>query len=107
MNHQAIDERSLAMARAIAEKIDRDPRRAGLDRAREVCARWGEIAPAAAVEEWAGILAGSWEEVRPVLLDPSEEGRRLRQSHPFCGVLSPRERWAIYREFRGYEQAAT
>jgi len=36
--------------------------------------------------------------VRAVLLDESDEGQRLRQSDPFCGVLTPRERWEIYRQ---------
>jgi hypothetical protein len=44
------------------------------------------------------ILQGSWPEIRSVLLDESEEGKRLRQNSPFCGILTPVERWAIYRE---------
>ena len=36
--------------------------------------------------------------MRAVLLDESDEGQRLRQNDPFCGVLTPKERWAIYRE---------
>jgi hypothetical protein len=37
--------------------------------------------------------------VRAVLLDESDEGQRLRQSDPFCGILTPEERWKIYREY--------
>jgi len=33
-----------------------------------------------------------------ILLDESEEGTRLRQIDPFCGILTPKERWEIYRE---------
>lgn len=29
-----------------------------------------------------------------------EEARELRQSSPFAGALSPRERWRIWREVR-------
>ena len=93
--HEAIDQRSLAMARRIVEKIDTDPR--GLDHAREVCARWvarGNI-PA---REWLTILERPWSEIRRVLLSDSEESRRLRQNDPFCGILTPVERWQIYRE---------
>jgi hypothetical protein len=44
------------------------------------------------------ILQRSWPEIRTNLLDDSEEGRRLRQNDPFCGILTPVERWEIYRE---------
>ncbi len=97
--HQEIDERSLAMARAIVARIDADPGRAGLEKARTTCKRWLDRGGGPAVREWLNILEGSWEEVRRVLLDDSEEGKRLRQSSPFCGILTPRERWAIYRQF--------
>jgi hypothetical protein len=95
--HELIDRRSLAMAQAVAEAIDRDPARAGLARARAVCRRWLADAPSPAVAEWSRILEQEWEAVRVVLLDPGETGRRRRQSSPFCGILSPRERWDLYR----------
>jgi hypothetical protein len=97
--HQEIDQRSLAMARCIVERIDHDPGQAGLEKARANCSRWFAIHPRPAIAEWLEILRKPWEEIRAILLDDSEEGRRLRQSDPFCGILTPRERWAIYREF--------
>ena len=98
--HQQIDERSLAMARAIVAKIDRDPAQGGLARARATCDRWYENNPSPAVREWVGILQRPWEQIREVLLDDSEEGQRRRQSSPFGGTLTPQERWSIYREHR-------
>lgn len=98
--HQQIDERSLELARAIAARIDSDPARTGLARARRVCSRWRTMGHRAEVEEWGRVLELPWPEVRARLLDPSEVGQRLRQSSPFCGVLSARERWAIWRRFR-------
>jgi len=95
--HEQIDERSLALARAIVKKIDADPARQGLQKARAICRRWFRERPAPAVREWLEILERPWEEIRAVLLDETEEGQRLRQSDPFCGILSARERWAIYR----------
>ncbi|HEX3718227.1 MAG TPA: hypothetical protein VH595_09675 [Verrucomicrobiae bacterium] len=92
MTHQKIDERSLAMARAIVDRIDQDPQRGGLERARSICRRWFEKNPSAANREWIEILERPWEEVRQVLLDESGEGQRRRQSDPFCGVLTPQER---------------
>jgi hypothetical protein len=96
--HEQIDKRSLEMARAIVAKIDQDPARAGLAKARATCQRWQEQGPRVAIREWLNILDLPWEQIRAMLLDNSEEGRRLRQSDPFCGILTPQERWAIYRE---------
>ena len=103
--HQEIDERSLALASAIAEKIDSDPGRGGLDHARQVCERWSRQKVATDVQTWQGILTRDWPEIRPQLLEDSERGRRLRQSSPFCGILTPRERWAIYRRFRDRDES--
>lgn len=97
--HQQIDRRSLELARAIVSAIDSDPARAGLQRARETCQRWRATSPSPAIEEWLAILDRDWAEIRRVLLDDDENARRLRQSSPFCGAISPRERWAIYERF--------
>ena len=101
-DHQAIDRRSLEMARRIVAKIDADPHREGLEHARNVCTRWvaqGNV-PA---KEWLGILERSWPEIRRILLEDSEESRRLRQNDPFCGILTPVERWEIYKEAARHE----
>ena len=78
--HQEIDRRSLAVALAVAEQIDRDPQRNGLRVARENCARWLQNSETPAVLEWKRLLDGDWEHVRKTLLADSELGRRLRQS---------------------------
>jgi len=101
--HAELDARSLAIARAIAARIDADPGRRGLEKARRLCDRWCamDVDPA---REWREILARhDWGEVRALLLEESEEGARRRQNAPFCGVLDDRERWAILREFRDGE----
>jgi hypothetical protein len=95
--HQAIDRRSLEMVRRIVAKIDADPERRGFQHAKQVCRRWLEMGNVPA-REWTILLEQPWEAVRAILLDESEEGQRLRQSDPFCGILTPEERWAIYRE---------
>jgi hypothetical protein len=104
--HERIDQRSLALARAIVDAIDRDPSRLGLERARSTCRRWLLQAPSSAVAEWGRILDLEWEAIRLLLLDPGEKGCRLRQTNPFCGILSPRERWEIYRRFEHEHQTA-
>lgn len=85
------------MVRAIVARIDADPERRGLEHAREVCRRWVAAGNVPA-REWMPILERPWEEIRAVLLDESDEGQRLRQSDPFVGILTPQERWAIYRD---------
>jgi hypothetical protein len=104
--HAQVDQRSLALAEAIVAAIDQDPSRAGLERTRATCRRWMLQTPSPAIAEWGRILEREWEAIRPLLLDPGEEGRRLRQSSPFCGILSPRERGDIYRRFVHEHQAA-
>lgn len=102
-SHQSIDERALVLARHIVAQIDADPDRRGLDKARETCRRWQDILEGrerACVDEWALILKRSWDEIRCVLLDPGADATRLRQSNPFCGVLSNLERWRIIKEYR-------
>ncbi len=104
--HQEIDRRSLALARAVVEIIDRDRERKGLLKARANCSRWYRESQAPAIAEWLEILKWDWPHVRKLLLDESDEGRRLRQSSPFCGVLSPRQRWDIYRHFQNESPSA-
>lgn len=97
--HQEIDRRSLAMVRRIVAKIDADPERRGLAHAKDVCERWVRQGIVSA-REWLTLLDKPWDEVRAILLDESDEGQRLRQTDPFCGILTPAERWQIYREAR-------
>jgi hypothetical protein len=106
ITHADIEARSLVLARAIVARVDADPEHRALALARQRCARWRKTAPCADLECWAKILGQPWSAVRAVLLDPSDEGRRLRQSNPFCGVLTPRERWEIYRNWRRHDSRA-
>jgi hypothetical protein len=104
--HQTIDRRSLALAQAIVAVIDADPLRRGLAMARETCARWHRDNPSPAFAEWLELLKSDWEQIRAVLLDAGPDGQRLRQNSPFCGVLTPAKRWAIYRQFADEQKAA-
>jgi hypothetical protein len=98
--HQEIDKRSIVLSEAVVRIIDRDPSRAGLEKARSVCAKWMKIRSEQCIREWRSILELPWEKIRTILLDPSDEGKRLRQSSPFCGVLSNQDRWDIYKRFQ-------
>lgn len=97
--HQGIDTRSLAMAQAIVKKIETDPEHKGLEFTRSVCRRWNLHRPSPAVSEWLEILEKPWIEIRSILLDEGERGKRMRQSSPFVGILTNKERWQIYRRF--------
>jgi hypothetical protein len=99
-NHQGIDKRSIVLSEAVVRIIDRDPNRAGLEKARSVCARWMNMQSEKCIREWWSILQLPWGKIRTILLDPSDEGKRLRQSSPFCGVLSNQDRWDIYKRFQ-------
>ena len=99
-SHQWIDARSLALAKAVAKKIRRDPQL--LDTARDSLRRWKKrIIPwPRALREWEEILANfPLDTVLAMLLEDSEEGRRRRQSSPFPGVLTPQERRAIFDHY--------
>ena len=96
--HALLDARRLATHREIAKRIDADPSLLG--KALGNIERWsrqmGRTPPALA--EWQGLLRTlPWERIRPLLVQDDEESRRLRQSSPFVGILTQRERMEIRR----------
>lgn len=103
ISHQTVDNRGLAYATAIVEHIEADPTRHAVEQAQERCQRWMKQAPSPDLLVWSTLLSRPWQEIKKGLLDLSEQGNRLRQNNPFCGVLSPRERWTIHRAFRSHE----
>lgn len=48
-----------------------------------------------ASQEWAELLTRPWPEIRTILLKESDKGQRLRNSHPFKGIITEAERLAI------------
>jgi hypothetical protein len=97
--HERIDQRSIALHRAIAEKLRANPALLGI--ARENIERWAPRAGRARrhLDAWREILERPLEEILELIVQDTEEMRELRQSNPFAGVLEPRERWAIYELF--------
>ena len=105
--HSAIDARSLEMDRLIARRLREDP--AVLDKARSVLARWtascdDSVRPVLA--EWRDILDGPLSGVLAMLEGEDERSVRLRQSSPFCGILTPAERTAILMSHAHDQRAA-
>ncbi|MEP6620211.1 MAG: helix-turn-helix transcriptional regulator [bacterium] len=92
--------RSLALHAAIGDRLREAPE-ATIARARANLARMRERHPGAAqlLREWHVLLERPTEALLPVLTDPSEWARELRHVTPFGGVLSARERTAVYRDF--------
>jgi hypothetical protein len=97
--HQRIDRRSLALHRAIAEKLRDRP--AMIEIARENLERWsltgGRSQPY--WDAWRELLGRPLPEVLDLLVEPGERMTAMRQATPFAGVLEPAERWAIYESF--------
>jgi len=97
--HQRIDQRSLALHRAIADKLRENP--ALLEIARDNLDRWsaanGRSQPY--WDAWREILRLPLEDILSRMVEQSERMDAMRQATPFAGILSPRERWAIYDRF--------
>ncbi|MEW6184650.1 MAG: hypothetical protein AB1585_02795 [Thermodesulfobacteriota bacterium] len=98
MNHFQIEERSLALHQAVASKIRRNP--ALLNTAKQNLERWiSDQGNTHYWSEWRTIFEQSLEEVLDFLVSREEKAVWLRQSSPFCGILTPLERWKIYESF--------
>lgn len=97
---ELVDQRSLALAQTIVARIDQGNIASAIEKAKMVCSDWLSKNPCKDLETWQEILERDWEVIREKLLSFSEEGRRLRQSHPFVGVLTPRERWMLLKDWK-------
>ena len=97
--HQWVDDRSLALAEAVAAKLRREP--ALFSVALTNLQRWRQhIQPwPMSLQEWDNILAQGPTIALAALTENSDRGRRLRQSSPFAGVLTPQERNTIFVEY--------
>ncbi len=98
--HQIIEERSLWLHRAVANKLLNEPE--VVTNARRRVEGWivdGSVHPRYA-DSWRRLLSGSPEEISESLGDHGEKMCALRQCFPFAGALDPRERWQILRQAR-------
>lgn len=96
--HRLAEERSIALHRAVAERLRADAR--VLDAARERVAGWlatGSVHELHA-RRWRAVLDLPLDELCAFLVDGGELARELRQSTPFAGVVDARTRWRIWRE---------
>ena len=97
--HERIDQRSIALHHAIAEKLRANPEVLGI--AHENLTRWmaKDGRSQHYFEAWQALLLQPLEVLLPLLVEDSEYMRGMRQNGPFAGVLTPQERWAIYDDF--------
>jgi hypothetical protein len=92
-SHQWMDACNLAMTRRIAEKIRLRPEL--MEIASENLRHWKKkVRPwPPALREWEQILSrNSQEQILAILTQDNDEGQRLRQSDPFVGILTEKER---------------
>jgi hypothetical protein len=97
--HRRLDRRSLALHRAIADKLRADPSLLAV--AYDNLDRWSQERGRAQpyLDAWRKILDRPLEDVLALMVEESEKMTAMRQSNPFAGILTPRERWAIYGQF--------
>ena len=104
-DHIRIEERSIALHRAVAERIRGNPKLmevAIINLQRYLKLSFSDSRkPVSPLVEWQELLENqSLEEILDFMVSDSERARRLRQSSPFAGILTPQERWRIYETYR-------
>jgi transcriptional regulator with XRE-family HTH domain len=101
------DHRSLALHRAIADRLIKEPREV-LEHAQRNLLLMRDRNPHAhsLFNEWRSILLRPIDEIVATFLDPGLHGRDLRKVTPFAGVLSTAERSKVYRDFTRRDVAA-
>jgi phosphoserine phosphatase len=101
VTHRLAEERSLALHREVARRLQDRPEL--LEMARERVRGWLDSGSVSRfwAEAWDDALDGILEDVIARITDTSENARALRQTSPFAGVVGPRERWEILRRHRG------
>lgn len=98
--HARIDARSLEMHRAIAEKLRQHPEL--MEIAWDNLERWSanETHSKRYSDAWREILKRPLEDVLALMVEENERMTAMRHTSPFAGVLTPKERWAIYDRFK-------
>jgi hypothetical protein len=109
MGHELQDRVSLEMASRIAAALPQHPE--WVELARENLKRWSlrnRNAPSLlrCYSEWSALLERPADEIRSILTEESDTGRRLRQNSPFAGALSPQEVWDIKERARHEARSA-
>ena len=93
--HERIDQMSLELHRAIAEKLRANPQLLAI--AHDNLDRWSKMGSRAQPywDTWRELLKLPLDRLLELLLEESERMTALRHTSPFAGVLDIRERRAI------------
>ena len=96
--HPETDRRVFELTKITVARIDRDPSlvRIGLENIERWTRQKGGYLPLCHAEWKSLIEERPWPELRALLLQDNDEGQRLRSSHPFVGLVTAKERAAIY-----------
>lgn len=93
--------RSLALHRRVLDHLFDDPARVRSFAERNIAVMRGANPDAAPwLDEWERLLAGPTHSLAAVLISADEHAQSLRQSSPFAGVLSQKERLEALRAVR-------
>lgn len=95
------ERRSLELHHVVAAKLADEPVRI-IRHARSNVRKMRSVSPGATplLAEWRRLLALPVGDLIDALTDPRPRARELRHVTPFAGVLTPTERWNVYRRFR-------
>lgn len=96
------EEWSIRLHKVVAEKLQENPQEVITKARRNLSMMKQAHGPTVRkyVARWEKLIEGPVEELITVMVSPSPEARDLRQCTPFAGVLTPKERWAIFRACR-------
>lgn len=106
--HQTLDQRSLALHRLIAEKIKRNPML--FEKVVNTLIRWKSIVAASSqpyVHEWELLVQQGMAQCLSVATEESPRATALRQSSPFCGILTNAERTQFFKTWRPVQDETT
>ena len=102
--HAQLDQFSLRLHEEVAKLVCVDPDL--LNRARANILRWKKQLGTSATRDldvWSDILSQPLDDIVSALVARTETGNRLRQSSPFCGIISQARRMELFREVYGRE----
>ena len=96
--HPEIDRRVFELTKIAVARIDRDPAlvEIGLDNIERWTRQKDGCLPPCHAEWKALIKERPWPELRALLLQDTDEGQRLRSSHPFVGLVTVEEPAAVH-----------
>jgi len=101
-HRRLVDEISVRQHRVVAEKLLADPGTV-MAKATDFMRRWAARADPSEIYwigRWQDLLDGSIDRLVAVLRSDDPKTYSLHATCPFVGVLTPTERWALYREAR-------